>query len=583
MMAAYGAADDGSDSGGDLEGDGGLEVRGGPAEVAAERRRILGSGVAYGAIASVVVCVPVIVFSQQIADLAGDPALQSSVAWMAASACTGAIWRTVHQVYRFERRPVAWAMLQCLRPALAIAFTIWALMRGFGIDGVLAATALATALSCACSLMGSRHCYSLHPRAGDLPLLWRIGRQWIPLNLAFALQANAGVILLAFIAPASAVGLFQVANRLGSIPSYAAHGFLAGWAPMQRSPVAMAAQDRKGVREASASLFTLFAAGTLVVLIVIVGTASSLILIAAPAYRTAVELIPLLAMGHVANTSLTAVYRATSFPSRRAWFVALHVIWIAPYASCLVVTNTLAPAYSVAVAQLTAGVVVTSLMVFVDRRAPTPTPFAWGRIARLLGIVGVCGAVFQFASLSSLASLGATIVIFALLPWLLLRARVITPAQAATLKAIVVAWLKLGGAPSQLRRRVQELSRNQKTPIDLLILGSVPLHEAAEAAVVPERLLLARMVRGLRDVLGKPDHTTHDGEIGAYLLLESTTLERDVHMRDLKSRGVDPYELHMLQDLVRRLRAAHRHDRAHRPQPDHAYADDAAALGRSVG
>jgi hypothetical protein len=116
---------------------------------------------------------------------------------------------------------------------------------------------------------------------------------------------------------------------------------------MQRSPVAIAGHSRKGARESSAALFTLFAVGTLLVLVVIVGTASVLILVAAPAYGSAVDLIPLLAVAHVANASLKGVYRATSFPKRRPWFVGFHFLWAAPFVVCLLATNALAPTYSV--------------------------------------------------------------------------------------------------------------------------------------------------------------------------------------------------------------------------------------------
>lgn len=572
MMAAYGGADDGADEAGGVEGDGGHDVRGGPSGIAAERRRLLSSGLAYGAIATAALCVPVMVLSGEIAAIVGDTALQSAIAWMAASACFGAVWRSVHQVYRFERRPIAWSLLQFLRPTLVVALTTWALARGFGISGVLAATAIGTGLACVGSLIGSRDCLSLHPRPGDLRLIWGYGRQWIPLNLAFAFQSNASVLLLAFIAPTSAVGLFQVANRIGSIPSYLADGFLAGWAPMQRSPVALAAHARKGVREASASLFTLVAVGTLLALMVVVSASSVLILIAAPAYGAARDLIPLMAAAHVANASLKGIYRATSFPTRRAWYVGLHFVWVVPYLGSVLVTGALAPTYSVGAAILFAGIAVTSVMVIVDRRGPSPTPFAWGRLARLTSLVGVVGAAFAFSIFGTLTSIAAIGIVFVGLPRVLTIARVVTPVQAATLATIGSTWLKLGGARSRLRQRLLSLPRNERTAVDLLALGNTTAEEASAATGVAVPVLFARMVRGLRRVSGQPDQTPEDASIGAYLLLDRSTLERDVHVTALQRQGVDPYELHVLEDLLNRVRVACRCNEKRIPLSERSHA-----------
>ena len=302
---------------------------------------------------------------------------------MALSAFAGAVWRAAHQLYRLEeQRPFAWSILQVLRPAFAVVGIVYALVSGWQAEGVLAATAAGTGLATLAALVDAhaRHVRSAHRRRSDnseggpadgpdRPGESHPG-QPEHLGARVAGDADVGGIVLCR-EPRSA------GSRL----------------PRQRLPARMDAartqHDQYRVARPewrlhhNAGVFTLFVLLLVGVLALTTIASGALVGIAGPAFQSAAPLIPVVSVGICAQLVFVGVYRATTC-IRRWWFVALHFLWLMPYALVAVVLIPLDANYAVALAEIIAGVAVTAAMVGLDRRQPEWTPIPWAR----LGIAG---------------------------------------------------------------------------------------------------------------------------------------------------------------------------------------------------
>jgi O-antigen/teichoic acid export membrane protein len=569
MIAVYGISEDGDDGG----GADGLEMTAEEVELADvaarsdEQKRLLGSGLLIVFATSTALCVAVAAIGVVVAHLAFGGEWWISVLLMAASAWAGGLWRMMHQVPRMERMAVRWAWLQWIRPGLVVAGSIAALVAGLGIDGILAATAVATLLATAVAYFVSRRSFRYGFRRDDVGVIWRAGRAWVPLIFAVAIQTNVSILLLGLLATPASVGLFQVATRIAQFPIYFADGFVTAWPAMERSPISFAAKERKGVREYSASVFTLLALTTLGLLVFICFAADSLIHIAAPAYRDAASLIPIVAAAGAANVVFRGVFRATGFARRRYWYTFLHLVWIAPFAAVSALLVPWDASYGVAIAQVVAGVFISICFVLVDRRSRNPTPFEWKRLALAFLVAAACVAVVQLLPLEGTARPIASVLAFAAFPLLLLAVRAVPREDVSTVRAIAGAVLPAWRAKAEARERLATIPTHERQALLLIAANRQDPDKAATELGVTRPIALARTVRALRALANEEANPTpYDHEIGEYLVNRGPTIERDVLATRLRSAGIDPLELHVLEEAVGLARRLGR-GRADEPVP----------------
>jgi O-antigen/teichoic acid export membrane protein len=561
MIAVYGISDDGDDGG----GADGLEMAAEEvelAEIAArsdDHKRLLGSGLLIVTATSTALCLAVGAIGVVVAELAFGGDWWISVLLMTASAWAGGLWRMMHQVPRMEREAVRWAWLQWVRPGLVVAASVAALVAGLGIDGILGATAAATLVATAVAYFVSRRSFRFGFRREDVGLIWRAGRAWVPLIFAVAVQTNVSILLLGLLASPASVGLFQVATRIAQFPIYFADGFVTAWPAMERSPISFAAKERKGVREYSATVFTLLALTTLGLLVLVCFAADSLIHIAAPAYREAASLIPIVAAGGAAHVVFRGVFRATGFARRRYWYTFLHLVWIAPYAAVSALLIPIDASYGVAIAQVVAGVFISICFVLIDRRSRNPTPFDWKRLGLAFLVAAACVAAVQLSPLEGAARPVGAVLAFAAFPLLLLAVRAVPREEVPLVRAIVGSLLPNLRTKEEARERLATIPTHERQALILIAADRQDPDQAATELGVTRPIALARTVRALRALAGEEDRATpYDHEIGEYIVNRGPTIERDVLATRLRSVGIDPLELHVLDDAAgsaRRLKS----------------------------
>jgi O-antigen/teichoic acid export membrane protein len=541
MLAYQGGADD-EDGDDDVTRE---DVRGLPELTSAERKRVFTSGVLLSAVLSAAYAVPLVLFAGPISSLLlGDDQWAGAVRWMAASVWAGSIWRLVHQVWRYERRPQIWVFFQTFRPVLVIALSVAALATGNGISGVLAATAVGTLVTILISIVASRRNFDFRPRLRDGPEIMRRGMFYAPVVIASMTQGPVAVFVVAAFASAESVGIFQVAAKLAMVPAYFGDGVMIGWPVLRRGPLGRAAVEHRGLSGHGAFIFKVMALSMLALLVLTSLFVDILIHIAADDYAAAADLVPLLAAGAVGHVLFRAVYRTSRFPFRRTWYIVLHFAWIAPYTATIVLLPT-KTTWSVATAAVVANTVVTAVMVLVARsRGKDPTPYPWVRLGLCLVVGIACVLAVDASGTDGALRAGVSVLAALLFPVGLVAVGALPRGQVLTAADLIFGLLPRRASRTAVEARLREMTAPERRAFVAILWGERAPAEVAAHEGVAEEVVLVRLVRALRafEELPRRGGPT-DVAIAKYLLHAGTTLERDDLAEHLGTQGVAPYDL----------------------------------------
>ena len=566
LSVVYRASDEEGDGDGDGDGfgdDGAAPLDLDPEQIelsVTEKHRLLGSGLLLMMLSCTLWCAPVALLAPIVADVfLGSTSWTGAVLLMTVSAWSGGLWRLEHQVWRVEYRPVVWCLFQALRPLLVVSGTIVALASGYGIEGVLVSTAAGTMLATLVSMFCSRRLFFFRPRREDAPRIIRAGMSLVPIIIARVIQGNVSVLLLALIAPAASVGLFQVASRIAMIPSFFASGYLLGWVPLNRSPIGTAGQQLRGRAEYSGRLFTLLVL-ILIGLTVVTALGSEVaIRIAAPSFSAAADLLPIVALGAAMHEVFHAYYRASSFPGRRWWYTLLLFIWLFPYALTLSLGGQLDPTYAVAGAQVVASGVVLACMVWLDRRGPRSLQVPWWRLVSVVAVGAACVAAVQLSGDSGTAKVVFAVVSVLAFPLVLRATGLVSRGDSATARSIVSSVVLIPMSSRRLRERLGTMRADERRALEMTGWHQRKPEDAAAALGVTADVVGARAIRGLRSFTGSDVRPTPaDANIARYVLSTAGAVERDLIAGALARGGVSLVELHELDESMRAFRKLRR-------------------------
>jgi hypothetical protein len=187
-------------------------------------------------------------------------------------------------------------------------------------------------------------------------------------------------------------------------------------------------------------------------------------------------------------------------------------------------------------------------MVLLSQRSASPIPFESDRMVRAAAVGLVCVAVSQLLGpVVGDARIVVDSVIAAAFPLL-----------AVATGAVPRSDLKAAADAVRLRSRVEPqldaLTDGDRQLIRMLLADRRPLPKVAEVLGVPPDRVLSRLVNALRAVSGGGHPTIYDLEIGEYLVSRRSVAERDDLARRLLAEGVDPAEMHRLEDAAGQVR-----------------------------
>ena len=182
---------------------------GGAEHIGDEKRRLLGTGLLLILVMSTGLCLATIGVGVALGLVFAGGGLTSAIAWMAASAWTGSLWRLARQVPRMERRAGLWATLHSSAPHLS-SRPLWLLLS----PGLLSMAYswqphwahFWQRLSPFCSRSGA---FGSIPSGAMFHFSGEQGKPWIPLTLPRLSRATSASLVLGVLASPASVGLFQ--------------------------------------------------------------------------------------------------------------------------------------------------------------------------------------------------------------------------------------------------------------------------------------------------------------------------------------------------------------------------------------
>jgi O-antigen/teichoic acid export membrane protein len=546
FLWVYGSSGEGGDD---------LEIDGVARASVAGQRTAMGTGLILTLI--VVTCGTLVcfIFAKPLAALLLGSARKANLIGLAAiSGGAGSIFRLTVNVFRFERRPTAFATATIARPIGVLVVSTALIVAGYGVWGAVLGTAMPTVACAIGCVLGAHRSYALKLTLEDArQIAVRGATVVIPVIALFVLH-NGDIYLLAHWVSTSQLGVYRLASRLGSPPSYFASAFIMTWGPLERSSLVTAAFHVRGQHHVRSLVITYYMLAGLTIVVLLVVFSPLLVLVAPGSYAEAAKLVPLIGLAYVMFGAYIVVLRTTR-PERM-------MLWYAISAICSVVlfiasSSVLIPAfglYGAPTALIEAMVFGSAIVVWRNARNEDPVPIEFRRI--LAGFL-VAGAVSAVA-LVGIAAAGNVVAALATVVALLLYvpALVFTGAIPASHLPLLRKMVPFGRTADVIEVTLSELPAAEQDALARFRDGT--LH-SSESSVD-----YARFARALRRIGGIGQPCREDARIGIYLASREPEAIRDYQMRALLNEGVDAFELYRLDRLAK---AARRPRFATKPRP----------------
>jgi O-antigen/teichoic acid export membrane protein len=529
-------------------GDGGedLEMFDGPAGRASITSQSAAMGAGVILTVFVVTCGTVVffVFAKPLAAfLLGNSRHSNLIGLAALSGGAGSLFRLTCNTFRFERRYVTYALLTIARPISVLAASTVLIVSGYGLWGAVMGTAAPTLACAVAGMLASRRSYRFRLARRDVhQIMVRGSTVAIPVVALFALH-NGDIYLLSNWVHGPQLGVYRLASRLGSPPSYFASAFVMTWGPLERSPLVSAAFDVTGQSKLRSSVFTYYMLVGFTIVVIFALFSGAFVLVAPRSYANAAKVVPLIALAFVIYGAYLMLLRVARPENMLRWYAATAVLSAVAFigSGCLLI-----PALGVYGAPLAivAGMSLgCAVVVVLNYRKEEPTTIEWGRI-----FAGAAVAV----GVSALALVGGhdgrSVAVATTLAALLIYLPSLVVMRALSVDEVRSAWTLLTRRDRAHRIHVppEELPSAERDALARFQAGTL------EGS--PNPMDYARLTRAIRRVgaIGVP--SSADSRIGLYLASREPEATRDIQVSALIEQGSDAFELHCLDRLAKSLR-----------------------------
>jgi O-antigen/teichoic acid export membrane protein len=466
----------------------------------------------------------------------------------AVSAGLGSVWRLFVNLYRMERRPWLFSLMNVSRPALALTYTIPLLIQGEGARGVLLGTIAGTITSLVIMGITSRKTWSLRFDRTEASAIIELGKRFLGVSLGMWFIHSADVILLSWFAPPSQVAIYRVASRLSSFSSYLVSAFLMAWSPMDRTALVQGLHETERRSRVRGLIIRYYVISALSVLLVLAIGAHAVVKVAAASYAGAAPLIPVVGAGIVAYGFYTVVARTTVFPGKARYYnlVTIGCCFLLVATCCAFIP--VAGAYGAAAALVVTMLAGTGVFIRRAQRSDEPLELDWRRVA---GVTALCGAelALSHASPSGAAGVAMDCGIVFLHPFLLIALGIVDRRHLRPLFEVLRRTLirdRLSRA--RFEQALPLLSSPERAALEAVMRDGEPMASYAARVGVTETVVAARLVRAARKLDDSDRRSVYDHEIGAALLAQLSPLQRDGLISSLIRRpDVQPLDVDRVQ------------------------------------
>jgi O-antigen/teichoic acid export membrane protein len=566
FILTYGASgDDGGDDDGGGMDDGGavdvVEVREGEAlgvGVVRDKQLALATGAAVTVVVILLLSVPVLLAAGAVSTmLVGDAAATDLVRWGVLSAAAGACFRYLHNVLRMERRAMMFSAGSLLRPAAVVGLILYFLAHGHGAEGVLMGTFFG-------SLIAAVFCGAFDRRSFRFGFSWRYAKMIFPrgapagwMHVCFFVINSADVFLLSRFAPASQVGVYRLATRLASIPAYFVGAYTMAMIPLDHSPLFRAAYEQRGRKGVKSSLFSYYVIAALGIVLVLTIGADILVLIAAPSYKAAAELVPFLALSVVVFGSFSVILRSSRVVRGVMWRSVLVAVGAILTGGLSILFIPWIGSYGPPLAVIIGMGAVDGALLWLAGRAEDPFVVQWGRFLRVVLSAAIAWAIgTRLAGVAGSLHTVVALIGLALYPALVLLTRAISLDRLRLLGSAGASLLPDRGGRRELVARLDELPVRRRVVLEAVVRDHVPAEQIATQEMIPPAEVSVRLSRAVRQLAGIDAPPETDAAIGDLLLMEGPAAAKDTFAVHLADQGVDMYGIHQIQETFDRLRRA---------------------------
>lgn len=551
MKRVFGGDDDDDDD--DEEDD---------ADVAESRQRALGTGLVLTGLISIAGTALFVVFADEVAGflLGGehDPAL---IAWAGIAGGFGAIIRLGSIAIWMEHRPIAYVLVDNLRPAIALAISVPLLATGAGVTAAIGGYAAGSAVAAVATILLLRNSVELCFMPREALTIMNRGARRIPLVSSMWVVGYMDIFLLSRFVGDADLGIYHLASKAGFAVAFLPAGYRKALRPLRKTPAFHAVEDEYGAgtaRGIQLGYFLIMLAG---VLLAVSLAARALGRISPEGYGEAASLIPLLSAGLVAPTVYRMLNKTAKFKNKSVWFIAGAVVAASIFIGASLLLIPPLGIWAPPVAMLI-GFAVPALAITVKgQRGQSPAALPARAFFVSFGAAAViAGAYYAVDPPGTILEFVVPFVGMAAWIALMPLTGAIPAAHRGALLQIAKGMLGRGRRGFDERAVIESLVPKQRRAAMLAIARSEPLHSVAAAVEADEDEMARNLCRTLRQFAadeGSPsgDKTRRDSQIGRYLFADSIPADRGAFGKQLMSSGgVDPGDLHELERILEHLR-----------------------------
>jgi O-antigen/teichoic acid export membrane protein len=526
------------------------------------REKILGNGIALTALLIGLLALLMWPLGGPLSDLLlGTADHKTLILWAAAAGGFEGMWNLTSNVVRLERRPVSYVILSAVRPILILGIVVAFVIGGAGLEGAIAATAIATAASVGISLVAIRRSYHLDFEPAIARSIVGQGFVRTPIIVSYWTVAHADKFIVSRFVSHSDLGIYSLASMtswaLASIPA----AFFKAWRPMKRSMTFAAVDDHYGVGVARGAMLTYL---LLVCISGLLGVAlfAPAVIRVAPSFEDAAPLIPLLAAGALMPYILRGVNKAASIQRKRRNYIAAVAGSAIVFVGACVVLVQLVGLSGAPLAMIIAFSCGAGFLFWRSQRGQKPLYVYYRSLAIAALLAIATGAAYYAIDPSGLLlELILPMVLFAIYVALaFLLGAVPKPHRDALVE---LARTTIRRHPERLdpADAIRGLEPDERAALRMAIADGRPAEEIGQSLGGNGATGGERVVRALRRLAEEREPesarpTEHDARIGEYLLSDASVAVRDARARKLLSEGVESADLHALEAVLEELERA---------------------------
>ncbi|MEK6327203.1 MAG: oligosaccharide flippase family protein [Actinomycetota bacterium] len=565
IMRTFGVSDDDDDADDD-EAEEGVSTR---------PTYTLGVGIVWCTFLAAVAIGLAFAFRTPVAEfLLNDPDQANAVLFATITGAVWAIFKLGEIVYWFEKRPLAYALIDASRPAFNLIAIVAILAAGAGVEGAVVGQAIGTTLAAVICIALLRGSYQLGFSFSELWEILKRGSSRVPIASSMWVIQNADIFLLSRYVSNKQLGLYTLASRTGFMVAFLPQAFRMALRPIRQAAVFRAYRQEYGGPVAQGQLLAYFVLITLTAVLAMVLGGEILVQIGGPEFEEVASIVPLTA----AAMSMPALYRTvnsmSNYPNKLRTFIIATVCAALFYSGLMILllSQTEIGIYAAPISMLLAFALPSTFIFLRSQLGAKPIEFPY--LAMLQATLVASGLVvaYHFAHPDGeWVQLPVIALVMAIWIASLFVLRIIPPQHWHPIRHIALSAVRGSPLRFDVGTGLGSLEPGERAALRAAVVDRLPAQALVPSVVgqadgeLAEAILSAgansdsssegaRLVRLLRQAGNRggvpvSEESELDAGISLFLFSDRPVAVRQAKMRELLSSGASAHDLRTLEDL----------------------------------